>query len=163
MLIILGRGLLVRLKGTQIVIDMYSCKEEVVSDSKVVETILQNAVEKYKMDAHAIYYNVEDNGEYSFSVPCKRGHINLHVYPELGFAAVDIFTCCDEADPDRLAVFLRKQFSPDKSKITFLQRGDFGSQNDMKPKHKSKMRAMHRAKSAGNRFLRIVMRPKSTE
>ena len=150
-----------KFKGTQIVIDMYSCKYEIVSDCKKVEAILQKAVEDYKIGAYSICYNLDDNGEYSFSIPCKRGHINLHVYPELDFAAIDIFTCNDEADPDRLANFLKKQFSPDKSKITFLQRGDFGSQNDMKPRRKSQVKTIHRARNAGNRLLRIVMKPKS--
>ena len=136
-----------KFKGAQIAIDMYSCKDEILSDCKKVEVILQKAVEDYK------------NGEYSFSIPCKRGHINLHVYPELGFAAVDIFTCNDEADPDRLAGFIKKQFSPDKSKITFLKRGDFGSQNDMKPRRKSQIKPMHRARNAGKRLLKIVMGP----
>ena len=150
-----------KLKGAQIAIDMYSCKDEILSDCKKVEAILQKAVEDYRIGAYSICYNAEVNGEYSFSVPCKRGHINLHVYPELGFAAVDIFTCNDEADPDRLAGFIKKQFSPDKSKITFLQRGDFGSQNDMKPRRKSQIKPMHRARNAGKRLLKIVMGPKT--
>ena len=113
------------------------------------------------MCAFSICFIADENGEYSFSIPCKRGHINLHVYPQLGFAAVDVFTCNDEADPDRLVGFIKKQFSPDKAKITFLQRGDFGSQSDMKPRRKSQIKPMHRARNAGNRLLKIVMKPKS--
>ena len=40
-----------KFKGTQIVIDMYSCKYEIVSDCKKVEAILQKAVEDYKIGA----------------------------------------------------------------------------------------------------------------
>ncbi|MDD4084031.1 MAG: S-adenosylmethionine decarboxylase-like protein [Acholeplasmataceae bacterium] len=148
-------------KGKQIAIDMYNCLEEIISDNKKVEELLQKAAEVYKIGAYSVCYNIDENGEYSFSVPCKRGHMNLHVYPALGFAAIDIFTCKDDAEPENLAAFLKKTFSPDKSKITFLQRGDFGSQSDMKPRRRSQIKTMHRAKSAGNQLLKIVMKPKS--
>ncbi|HIU63425.1 MAG TPA: S-adenosylmethionine decarboxylase [Candidatus Avacidaminococcus intestinavium] len=150
------------LKGAQIAIDMYSCKYDFLSNNQLVEATLKKAITDYKFGAYAIYHYTDEDNEYSFCIPCQRGHINLHVYPELGFVAVDIFTCKEDADSDRLAGFLKKQFSPDKAKITFLQRGDFGSQNDMKPRRKSQVKPMHRAKNAGKKLLKIVMGPKKS-
>lgn len=150
-----------KLKGAQIAIDMYSCNYDFIEDYQKVEAVLRKAVDDYNMGAYDISHYTDVSGEYSFSIPCQRGHINLHIYPELGFAAIDIFTCKEDADSDRLAGYLKKQFSPDKAKITFLQRGDFGSQNDMKPRRKSQIKPMHRAKNAGQKLLKIVMGPQN--
>lgn len=158
---LVGRGSIVKFKGTQIAIDMYGCSDEVISNPEAVEAILREAIVEYHMEERAVHYNAEDNGEYSLIVPCKRGHINLHVYPQIGFAAVDVFTVNDAANPDKLAVYLRAKFAPDKSKITFLERGDFGSQNDMKPRRKSQIKTIRRAKNAGNALKKLMMRPKS--
>lgn len=149
-------------KGTQIAIDMYACDGETISNKDTVKAILKNAVEQYKMEEHSIYFNDDQgNNEYSYIIPCKRGHINIHVYPTLGFVAADIFTINDAANPEQLAITLRKEFAPDKSKITFLERGDFGSQNDMKPRRKRQVKTIRRAKNAGAAFKRLILKPKS--
>lgn len=150
-----------KFKGTQIAIDMYGCLEAVVTDAEAVKKILQQAITEYHMGEIDIYFNQEENDEYSLLAPCKKGHINLHVYPQLGFAAVDVFTCNDDASPEQLASYLRAQFNPDKSRITFLERGDFGSQNDMKPRRKSQVKTSRRAKNARDKILKLVMKPRS--
>ena len=45
-----------------------------------------------------------------------------------------------EADPASMASYLRVAFDADKSKITLLDRGDFGSQSDMKPSRRSNIK-----------------------
>ncbi len=149
-------------KGTQIAIDMYSCDEEVLTNHDVVKALVQNAVSSYHMEEQAIYYvNDNSNDEYSYLIPCKRGHMNLHVYPSLGFIAMDIFTLQDGANPEKLAISLRKAFNPDKSKITFLERGDFGSESDMKPRRKKQIKTIRRAKNAGTVLKQLLFKPKS--
>lgn len=78
--------------------------------------------------------------------------MTLHLYPDLGFVTIDVFTCFKDADPDGLARFLRNYFDPDKSKITYLDRGDFGSESDMKPRRKSNIKTIRRARTIGNKL-----------
>ena len=85
----------------------------------------------------------------------------MHVYPDMGFATIDIFTCFKEADPDGLARFMRHYFNPDKSKITYLERGDFGNESDMKPRRKSHTKIIRKAKTFGKKLSKLMMRPKS--
>lgn len=151
-----------KFKGTQIAIDMYSCNGAVISNKDTVQEILERAATEYGMEKKSIYYNDDqDDAEFSYIIPCNRGHINVHVFPVLGFVAADIFTVSDSASPEKLAIFLRKEFSPDKSKITFLQRGDFGSLNDMKPHLRSQTKTIRRAKNAGAVIKKLVLKPKS--
>ena len=151
-----------KFKRTQIAIDMYSCNGAVISNKDIVKEVLERAATEYGMEKKSIYYNDDQgDGEFSYIIPCNRGHINVHVYPVLGFVAADIFTISDNANPEKLAIFLRKEFSPDKSKITFLQRGDFGSLNDMKPHLRSQIKTIRRAKNAGAVLKKLVLKPKS--
>ena len=105
--------------GTQIAIDMYNCSDILLDDVIGIEHMLSSAAARFGMEPSGVYVNDEDGiDEYSVFAHCKQGHITMHVYPDMGFATIDIFTCFKEADPDGLARFMRKYFNPDKSKIT---------------------------------------------
>lgn len=152
------------LKGIQIAIDMYGCLEDIVANPQTIETILKEATDTFSMEAKSFYFNQDVNTtdlDYSYIVPCKKGHLNVYVYPNLGFVAVDVFTCNQTAKAEKLAIFLRNKFSPDKAQTTFLDRGNFGSKNDMKPRKKSLIKTSRRAKTARDKILKILFRPKS--
>ena len=136
--------------GTQIAIDMYNCSDILLDDVIGIEHMLSSAAARFGMEP-----------EYSVFAHCKQGHITMHVYPDMGFATIDIFTCFKEADPDGLARFMRKYFNPDKSKITYLERGDFGNESDMKPRRKSHTKIIRKAKTLGKKLSKLMMRPKS--
>lgn len=151
-------------KGTQIAIDLYGCLENIVTDPDVVKTILQEAAETFLMEPKNYYYNEdkdEKNSVYSYIIPCKKGHLNVIVYPILGYAGIDVFTCNETAKPEKLAIFLRNQFSPDKAQTTFLERGNLGSKNDLKPRKKSLVKTSRRAKTARDQILKLLLKPKS--
>ena len=87
-----------------------------------------------------------------------EGHIALHVYKELRYVAADIFTCADSEEPDELAKVIRKFFKPDKIKSTFLKRGDFGLEREIKPKIKVRVAPLRRVKNAGAKVVRKLVR-----
>ena len=87
----------------------------------------------------------------------EGGHIAVHVYTELKYAAVDIFTCSEDTEPEILSKELRKFFKPDKIKSTFLKRGDFGQQKDMKPKIKTRVAPLRKIKSTGAKVIKKLV------
>ncbi|MBQ9478444.1 MAG: S-adenosylmethionine decarboxylase, partial [Selenomonadaceae bacterium] len=86
-----------------------------------------------------------------------EGHLAVHVYTELKYAAVDIFICSEDAEPEMLSKELRKFFKPDKMKSTFLKRGDFGRQKDMKPKIKTRVAPLRKIKSTGAKVIKKLV------
>lgn len=148
--------------GTQIAIDMYNCSDILLDDVASIERMLADAATKFGMKPSGVYINDEDGiDEYSVFAHCTQGHITMHVYPALGFATIDIFTCFKDADPDGLGRFMRKYFSPDKSKITYLKRGDFGNESDMKPRRRSHTKIVRKARSLGKKLSKLMLKPKS--
>ena len=140
--------------GTQIAIDMYNCSDLLLSDASGVQATIQSAAADFAMQPRETYINCEEGiNEYSV--------FSLHLYPDLGFVTIDVFTCFKDADPDGLARFLRNYFDPDKSKITYLDRGDFGSESDMKPRRKSNIKTIRRARTIGNKLSKLMMKPRS--
>ena len=144
---------------------MYNCDHAETVDAAKAEALLVKGCEQHKMQQQQIICSQEDGrGEYALLATCKQGHVTLHVYPELGFIAADIFTCFDEADPAGMARYLRSAFDCDKAKITLLDRGDFGSKYDMKPTHRSKIKFIRRTqnvtKNVGDKLKKMMLKPR---
>ena len=53
----------------------------------------------------------------------SESHLAIHTWPELGYAAVDLFTCGTKCDPKVAYEFLKKMFNSKKASFTELKRG----------------------------------------
>ena len=53
----------------------------------------------------------------------SESHLAIHTWPELGYAAVDLFTCGDKCDPKVSYEFLKRKFNSRDAKYTQLNRG----------------------------------------
>lgn len=53
----------------------------------------------------------------------SESHLAIHTWPELGYAAVDLFTCGTKCDPKVAYEFLKKKFSSKRASFTELKRG----------------------------------------
>lgn len=53
----------------------------------------------------------------------SESHLAIHTWPELGYAAVDLFTCGDKCDPKVSYEFLKKKFHCQNATFTELKRG----------------------------------------
>ncbi|MDY4919917.1 MAG: S-adenosylmethionine decarboxylase [Phascolarctobacterium sp.] len=152
--------------GKLIAIDMYNCGTEEISDTAVAEEILRKGCEEFNMNCRDIICCKEDEEqEYSLFAVCKHGHVTLHVYPEIGFMCADIFCNATNQEAENFARYLRIAYDADKSKITMLDRGDFGSKNDMKPTHRSKIKLIRRTKNVTSnmsaKLKKLMLKPRS--
>lgn len=148
--------------GKLIVIDMYSCSAEITGQPEQALEALkkictENNMEIFKTDLCA----EDDRPEYSIFAICKRGHVMLHVYPEIGFVTADVFSCGEAADPAAVSRSLRTYFETEKARLTLLDRGDFGSEADMKPHRNSNTKLIRRTKNLGRKLKKILLNPRS--
>lgn len=151
--------------GKLIAIDMYNCGVNESSDPEKAQELLLAGCSEYKMEKQQLVCCQEEGQkEFSISAICKQGHVTLHCYPELGFIAADIFSCHSAADPAGMARYLRAAFDCDKAKITLLDRGDFGSKNDMKPNHRANIKFIRRTQNVtqnvGEQLKKIMLKPR---
>ena len=148
--------------GKLIAVDMYNCSDAIINNENDAKEQLLHACTTFALQPCDIIIRKEDaQSEYSLFAICKQGHVTLHVYPELGFATADIFSCLENAQPENVSKYLRTYFDADKSKITLLDRGDFGTLSDMKPHRRSKVKFIRRTQNLGGKLKNIIMRPRS--
>ena len=88
----------------------------------------------------------------------KEGHILLHVYPSYRYVAGDIFLFQEDAQPDAFFKGLRSFFKPDKTKTTFLKRGDFSASTEVRPKIKTRVAPLRKIHNTGAKVIRILAR-----
>ena len=138
----------------QLTIDFYNCSTSQLSDIEA----LKNAIRSVLANVPDLQSAVISDGHISIIGAFAEGHLAVHVYSELKYAAVDIFTCSEDTEPELLSKELRKFFKPDKIKSTFLKRGDFGRQKDMKPKIKTRVAPLRKIRSTGAKVIKKLVR-----
>lgn len=148
--------------GKLIAVDMYNCSAAILNDADAAEKTLEEACKEFSMSPCQIIRNCEEaQSEYSLFAVCKQGHVTLHIYPEVGFVTADVYSCYENSDPAGMARYLRTYLDADKSKITLLDRGDFGSESDMKPHRRSNVKFIRRTQNLGGKLKKMMMKPRS--
>ncbi|MBQ3452352.1 MAG: S-adenosylmethionine decarboxylase [Selenomonadaceae bacterium] len=133
-----------KILARQLTLDLYNCDTNRLGNVDEIKDTLKSVIgSEPRLSSEFI-----DEGHCSIIGAFDKGHIALHVYKELRYVAVDIFTCADSEEPEELAKLIRKFFRPDKIKSTFLKRGDFGLEREIKPKIKVRVAPLRRVKNA---------------
>ena len=146
--------------GLLVAADLYGCAEDAL-EQNALKHILEEYAEANHMHMKSIRIEQEDETNYGIYSICKTGHIIIHVNEEKGFVAIDGFSCSEDADPEKLVRELCSFLSPDKMKLTYVDRGDFGKKADMKPRHRNKSRKIAQMRNMTKRFGKLLIKPKS--
>ncbi|MBR0261400.1 MAG: S-adenosylmethionine decarboxylase [Selenomonadaceae bacterium] len=143
-----------KILARQLTLDLYNCDTNRLGSFDEIKDTLKSVVgSEPRITSEFI-----NEGHCSIIGAFDKGHIALHVYKELRYVAVDIFTCSESDDPEELAKVIRKFFRPDKIKSTFLKRGDFGLEREIKPKIKVRVAPLRRVKNAGAKVVKKLVR-----
>ena len=130
----------------QITIDMYKCNLTGFGSADVAGSAITNTLESIGLGAAQKITQTFDDGHFAVAVLFPSGSLTAHIYPNLSYVSLDLFICEENARPDTHFTSLRKVFKAEKTKITELRRGDFGSIKDMKPKTSTKTSRMRKIK-----------------
>jgi len=110
--------------GRHIIAEMYGCNSGLLSDLDKAIAVLREAVEvsgaTYLGEFHKRF---EPWGGVTVIIALAESHISLHTWPEYGYAALDIFTCGEKADPWKAYDHVVKNFRPEKVNVTEMVRG----------------------------------------
>lgn len=146
--------------GKHLIVDMYGCSFESLDNLEFVKEAMLTAVEEANMTLLDFsYHKFEPQGLTAVAV-LAESHMSIHSYPELGYAAVDVFTCGDHSRPDKAVSVLKSFLKPEKTKTTNIKRGDFGSEKDMKPKVNVSIGPLRRVRDTGAKVLNLLSRAK---
>ena len=109
--------------GTHLHLGLWECADDVLNQPQTVLTALADAAEKANCTVVAKVIHQFSPQGVSGVVVLAESHISVHTWPELGYAALDVFTCGDQCMPSRAAEHLIEAFSAKKSTIKSFARG----------------------------------------
>jgi S-adenosylmethionine decarboxylase len=111
----------VRCAGAHLIIDLYDANR--LDEQELMEQTLRKCVKVAGATLlHIHLHPFEPNGGLSGVAVLAESHISVHTWPELGFAALDVFMC-GAARPERCIDVLLETFTPRRVAVEELLRG----------------------------------------
>jgi S-adenosylmethionine decarboxylase len=109
--------------GRHILAEIYGCSFEFLNDvEKVEETMINAALEAGAEIREFVFHKFSPQGV-SGVVVISESHLAIHTWPELGYAAVDVFTCGDHVNPWDACNYLVEHFQATSMSATEIKRG----------------------------------------
>jgi S-adenosylmethionine decarboxylase len=113
----------VRCAGVHLIVDLHGAKR--LNDLEHIEATLRRCVEAARATLlHIHLHHFQPSGVSGVAV-LAESHISIHTWPEIGYAALDVFMC-GSADPDACIPVLREAFSAKRVGVNELLRGQNG-------------------------------------
>jgi S-adenosylmethionine decarboxylase len=109
--------------GRHIIVELSGCLEETINDLSKVEALMNEAAKKANATIiKSVFHKFSPMGV-SGVVVISESHLSIHTWPELGYAAIDIYTCGSNTKPFKACYFLAQKFKAKKIKATYIIRG----------------------------------------
>jgi len=115
--------------GRHILAEFYGCNSNILNNMELIEEMMVDAA--VECGATVVEKSFHMFSPYGVSgvVIISESHLAIHTWPELGYAAVDLFTCGETCDPKVAYEYLKKQFNAISTSYSELKRGLMNAEN----------------------------------
>jgi S-adenosylmethionine decarboxylase len=103
--------------------EVYGCDPEVLNDRRLIERILVDAALEAGAEVREVAFHKFSPQGVSGVVVISESHLAIHTWPELGYAAVDVFTCGERVDPWTACEYIKLQFGAERMTSLEVRRG----------------------------------------
>lgn len=110
--------------GRHLLIDFHEVSAERLDDAELLSRVLAEAARRGGLTplGPPVLHRFEGGGLTGYLL-LSESHIAVHTYPELGFAALDIFAC-GSGDPRAALDVFRTELAPRRERVTSSTRGE---------------------------------------
>ena len=109
--------------GRHLLLELKICNEEVLNDLGFIRDCLNEAaVQSGATVVGESFYRFSPQGV-SGVVNIAESHISIHTWPEYKYAAVDVFTCGDDVDPEAAARLITEKLGAQSHSLIEVRRG----------------------------------------
>ena len=109
--------------GRHLILELWGCNRHHINSIETIERAIRETIV-------ACGATLLDLRVYPFTPQGVTGvailaesHLMIHTWPELGYAAVDVFTCGQHTDPSKAVPVLRRHFAPERVQVLEMNRG----------------------------------------
>jgi S-adenosylmethionine decarboxylase proenzyme len=117
--------------GRHILAEFFDCNPNILNNLQLIEQkMTEAAVECGATVVQKCFHMFSPHGV-SGVVIIAESHLAIHTWPELGYAAVDLFTCGETCDPKVAYAFLKKAFNSTAGSYSELKRGHINPEHQV--------------------------------
>lgn len=109
--------------GQHVLAEFFECDPNILNNVDLVEKLMIEAALECGATIVQKCFHMFNPYGVSGVVIIAESHLAIHTWPELGYAAVDLFTCGDKCDPKVSYNYLKKMFNSKNASYTELKRG----------------------------------------
>jgi S-adenosylmethionine decarboxylase proenzyme len=110
--------------GRHVIGELYGCDPASLRDLEGIVETVRRAAKEAGATIVGDFANRYDKGEgVSYILVVKESHISVHTWPELGYAAVDIYTCGEHVDPWKAFDVIAESLNPKTVSVMEIKRG----------------------------------------
>jgi len=104
--------------------ELYGCDPASLRDLEGIIETVRRAAREAGATIVGDFANKYEKGEgVSYILVVKESHLSVHTWPELGYAAVDIYTCGEHVDPWKAFNVMAESFNPKTVSVMEIKRG----------------------------------------
>lgn len=100
--------------GRHLILDLYDCDQQLLDDYDELQRLMEAALVMSKATILRIIGERFEPQGVTILALLAESHASIHSWPELGYAAVDLYTCGDTTNTHKAAEFLKTKL---KAKI----------------------------------------------
>lgn len=115
--------------GYHYVVEITGADKNILSDPNLLREIFLQAAKKAKMDVRASYFFKFSPQGVSGIIIISESHISIHTWPEMQYAALDVYTC-GESDPEEAVYYIIEKLNAKFSHISEIKRGIFDDEDN---------------------------------
>jgi S-adenosylmethionine decarboxylase len=95
--------------GRHLILDLYDCDPEILDNYDQLQTYLETALALAGANILRIFGEKFDPQGVTLLALLSESHASIHTWPELKYAAVDLYTCGDTTNTHKAAEFLKNK------------------------------------------------------
>lgn len=109
--------------GRHILAEFHGCNAAILNDVAKVERVMVDAALEAGAEVREVAFHKFSPQGVSGVVVISESHLAIHTWPELAYAAVDVFTCGERVDPWEACRFMVERFQASDVDATEVKRG----------------------------------------
>lgn len=96
--------------GRHLILDLYDCDPGILDDYEELQRLLEASLVMAKANILRIIGEKFKPQGVTLLALLSESHASIHTWPEIGYCAVDLYTCGDTTNTHKAAEFLKSKF-----------------------------------------------------
>ena len=101
--------------GRHLILDLYGCDPDILDDYGELQRLLEASLVMAKANILRIIGEKFEPQGVTLLVLLAESHASIHTWPEIGYAAIDLYTCGDTTQTHKAAEFLKAKLKASTS------------------------------------------------